>query len=290
MLRWRLEIEEFGPELHYVKGENNVVADTLSRLPRADDSDVQQQETLVAVTAMDLTTPSNVNLREIARCQKRDGTATLKSAMTTEINGVELQVDSTTEHWSPHFMALSAQLDGESIYILNIYTPKGPLLREEYFSRLAKIQLPPGVQVYVGGDYNCTQNDLQDRSYAPTAQQHRSQPLEPPALLTQWGLHDSLEAVLPNTTDPSQLQWFHTQHHTHEYSVSGRGLASSRLDRWYVNGQARCRLADTQVDTDGLRSDHKGVAVLIRSPANPFTSRRRSLPSLTTQKNESMNW
>ncbi|KAE9037044.1 hypothetical protein PR003_g6821 [Phytophthora rubi] len=92
LLRWRLEIEEFGPELHYVKGENN----TLSRLPRADDSNVQQQETLVAVTAVDLTTLSNVDLRDIARCQKRDGTATLKSATMKEINGVELQVDSNT--------------------------------------------------------------------------------------------------------------------------------------------------------------------------------------------------
>ncbi|POM69306.1 Pol protein [Phytophthora palmivora] len=88
-------IEEFGPELNYVKGESNVVADTLSRLPRAYDSDVQQQqETLVAVAVMDLTTLSNVDLREIARCQKRDGTATLKSATTKDINGVELQVDS----------------------------------------------------------------------------------------------------------------------------------------------------------------------------------------------------
>ncbi|EGZ15312.1 hypothetical protein PHYSODRAFT_346562 [Phytophthora sojae] len=80
----------------YNNGENNVVADTLSRLPRADDSDVQQQETLVAVAAMDLTTLSNVDLREIARCQKRDGTATLKSATTNEISDVELQVDSNT--------------------------------------------------------------------------------------------------------------------------------------------------------------------------------------------------
>ncbi|POM79175.1 Pol protein [Phytophthora palmivora] len=96
MLRWRLEIEEFGPELHYVKGENNVIADTLSRLPRADDSDAQQQEPLVAVAVMDLTTLSTVDLREIARCQKRDGTATLKSATAKEINGVELQVDSNT--------------------------------------------------------------------------------------------------------------------------------------------------------------------------------------------------
>ena len=32
VMRWRLIIEEFGPEFHYVKGENNVVADALSRL------------------------------------------------------------------------------------------------------------------------------------------------------------------------------------------------------------------------------------------------------------------
>ena len=29
---WRLILEEFGPTLTYIKGENNVVADTLSRL------------------------------------------------------------------------------------------------------------------------------------------------------------------------------------------------------------------------------------------------------------------
>ena len=31
-MRWRLILEEYGPELIYVKGENNVVADALSRL------------------------------------------------------------------------------------------------------------------------------------------------------------------------------------------------------------------------------------------------------------------
>ena len=29
---WRLILEEFGPELKYIIGENNVVADALSRL------------------------------------------------------------------------------------------------------------------------------------------------------------------------------------------------------------------------------------------------------------------
>jgi len=32
VMRWRLIIEEFGPELRYIKGEHNIVADTLSRL------------------------------------------------------------------------------------------------------------------------------------------------------------------------------------------------------------------------------------------------------------------
>ena len=35
-MRWRLVIEEFGIELIYIKGENNVAADALSRLPRCD--------------------------------------------------------------------------------------------------------------------------------------------------------------------------------------------------------------------------------------------------------------
>mgnify|MGYP005753024869 CR=1 FL=1 len=32
VMRWRLILEEYGPELHYVKGEHNIVADALSRL------------------------------------------------------------------------------------------------------------------------------------------------------------------------------------------------------------------------------------------------------------------
>ena len=31
-MRWRLILDEYGPELIYIKGENNVVADALSRL------------------------------------------------------------------------------------------------------------------------------------------------------------------------------------------------------------------------------------------------------------------
>ena len=38
--RWRLILEEFGPELKYIKGENNVVADALSCLEMSDNQDI----------------------------------------------------------------------------------------------------------------------------------------------------------------------------------------------------------------------------------------------------------
>ena len=37
MLRWRLYIEEYSPEIQYIKGEKNVVADALSRLEKSEE-------------------------------------------------------------------------------------------------------------------------------------------------------------------------------------------------------------------------------------------------------------
>ena len=40
VMRWRLTLEEFGPELKYTKGENNVVADALSCLEMSENQDI----------------------------------------------------------------------------------------------------------------------------------------------------------------------------------------------------------------------------------------------------------
>ena len=39
-MRWRLILEEFGPELKYIKGKNNVVADALSCLVKSLNQDI----------------------------------------------------------------------------------------------------------------------------------------------------------------------------------------------------------------------------------------------------------
>ena len=39
-MRWRLILEEFGLELKYIKGENNVVYDALSRLDMSENQEI----------------------------------------------------------------------------------------------------------------------------------------------------------------------------------------------------------------------------------------------------------
>ena len=39
-MRWCLILEEFGPELKYIKGENNVVADAVSRLEESPNQEI----------------------------------------------------------------------------------------------------------------------------------------------------------------------------------------------------------------------------------------------------------
>ena len=39
-MRWRLILEEFGPELKYIKGENKVVANALSCLEMSDNQEI----------------------------------------------------------------------------------------------------------------------------------------------------------------------------------------------------------------------------------------------------------
>ena len=61
VMRWRLLLEEYGPEIEYIKGPKNVVADALSRLPK-------QGDIVDDVDAVLLFVPVNEN---ISQCTSR---------------------------------------------------------------------------------------------------------------------------------------------------------------------------------------------------------------------------
>ena len=50
VMRWRLVLEEFGPDLQYIKGERNVVADALSRLEIDDEQEISTSANASATT------------------------------------------------------------------------------------------------------------------------------------------------------------------------------------------------------------------------------------------------
>jgi len=75
VMRWRLAIEEYGPELVYIKGEKNVVADALSRLSTKEDKldKVEFISDHFALDDDDL--PKNMyplRFTNIKRCQEKD--------------------------------------------------------------------------------------------------------------------------------------------------------------------------------------------------------------------------
>ena len=73
VMRWCLILEEFGPELKYIKGENNVVADALSRLEMSDNQDIFDISELYGYDDKDLPDSAYpICYHDIAKAQETD--------------------------------------------------------------------------------------------------------------------------------------------------------------------------------------------------------------------------
>jgi hypothetical protein len=73
VMRWRLVLEEYGPELRYIKGENNVVADALSRLDMIESPEILNIAEAFGYDDDDL--PANtfpIRYRDIAKAQAKN--------------------------------------------------------------------------------------------------------------------------------------------------------------------------------------------------------------------------
>ena len=72
-MRWRIILEEFGPELKYIKGENNAVADALSRLEMGENQDIINISELYGYDDKDLPDSADpIRYHNIAKAQKTD--------------------------------------------------------------------------------------------------------------------------------------------------------------------------------------------------------------------------
>jgi predicted aspartyl protease len=73
VMRWRLVLEEFGPELLYIKGEHNIVADSLSRLEIDDKREIFNISECFGFDDEDLPASAfPIRYRDIAKAQKAD--------------------------------------------------------------------------------------------------------------------------------------------------------------------------------------------------------------------------
>jgi len=74
VMRWRLLLEEFGPELTCVKGSKNIVADALSRLETAEEElSAEAFANELANEEEDFPTGHPLSHKEMTFCQEKDG-------------------------------------------------------------------------------------------------------------------------------------------------------------------------------------------------------------------------
>ena len=70
---WRPIFEEFSPELKYIKGENNVVANAISRLEMSDNQDILNISELYGYNDKDLPDSAySIRYQDIPKAQKTD--------------------------------------------------------------------------------------------------------------------------------------------------------------------------------------------------------------------------
>ena len=72
-MRWRLILKDFGPELKYIKGENNVVADTISRLEMSDNQEILNISEIYGYNDKDLPDSTYpIRYHDISKAQETD--------------------------------------------------------------------------------------------------------------------------------------------------------------------------------------------------------------------------
>jgi hypothetical protein len=108
VMRWRLVLKEYSPELRYIKGEHNIVADALSRLdmvpePREQGEQMDDDEIamLFAAAEDDYPTKFPLSYQEIENRQKADEEIKkLLRGKSSSTNRPDSTLATPNTHWS----------------------------------------------------------------------------------------------------------------------------------------------------------------------------------------------
>ena len=83
VMRWRLILEDFVPELTYIKGESNVVVDALSRLEKSPNQEILNISELYGYDDKDLSDSAYpIPYHNIAKAQETDAKLQQKTSLT----------------------------------------------------------------------------------------------------------------------------------------------------------------------------------------------------------------
>ena len=95
-MRWRLFIEEYSPNLRYIKGSHNVVTDALSHLPKCTDSVLDNSlESYYTIMECQATAPLNydyhpISYAHLAAAQQRN--PQIKKELQKDNSGYQIKV------------------------------------------------------------------------------------------------------------------------------------------------------------------------------------------------------
>ncbi|KAF1327318.1 reverse transcriptase, partial [Globisporangium splendens] len=121
------------------------------------------------------------------------------------------------DQWNAHWMAATVTLRGETVLLLNIYAPSTVFARGAFYRALSGLLSSHDGPILCGGDFNCTLNQMADRSHNNHNKVHDSRELK--KLLQKLNLVDTLEDDALRATDTRDVKAFHRQHHTYYYTL-----------------------------------------------------------------------
>ncbi|KAF1329554.1 reverse transcriptase, partial [Globisporangium splendens] len=174
--------------------------------------------------------------------------------------------------WNAHWMAATVTLLGETVLLLNIYAPSTVFAREAFYRALSGLLSSHDGPILCGGDFNCTLNQMTDRSHNIHNKVHDSRELK--KLLQKLNLVDTLEDDALRATDTRDVKAFHRQHHTYYYTLPSGDSASSRLDRWYCSNDHLDWVRSVYQSVAGPFSDHNGVTIRVAAPDKVIQSKK----------------